>query len=294
MALVFIHGIAQDPDPAHQVTITKDWRDALAPHDQGGRIAAQPVRLAYYADILAARSDRAGVPDILEILFDQSAAAAGFAASVAREVLTTMDLRQNRSMGREASSSDTLQKLGQLYRPLRARLTPVRLAREPSRDSLLENLKRFLMEADTYFTEPAAAAEIDARVRGVLEGALAGGARPIIITHSLGTVIAYKLLSQMSANYALGQVPLLITMGSPLSLKVIRKRLPAPFVRAPIIASWRNHYDQRDFVAAGSPIPVNGDPQIRNHSRGNMQFPYHSADGYLQDPLLAGQVLAQI
>src|SRR3546814_13100985 len=64
---------------------------------------------------------------------------------------------------------------------------------------LIALLRRFLLEADIYFTTPAATAEIDTRVLHTLGPALAAGDRPVVAGHSLGSVIAYKLLAQRGA-----------------------------------------------------------------------------------------------
>src|SRR3546814_16147295 len=79
---------------------------------------------------------------------------------------------------------------------------------------LIALLRRFLLEADIYFTTPAATAEIDTRVLHTLGPALAAGDRPVVVGHSLGSVIAYKLLAQWEASGHAGQVRQFITMGS--------------------------------------------------------------------------------
>src|SRR3546814_15610511 len=62
MTLVFIHGIAQDPDPGHAGAITESWRGALAKHDGDGRIDAQLRLLCYYGDILHRYSRQRRLP----------------------------------------------------------------------------------------------------------------------------------------------------------------------------------------------------------------------------------------
>ena len=68
----------------------------------------------------------------------------------------------------------------------------------------------------------------------------------VIVSHSLGTVIAYWSLVEHMPN---ADVPLLITAGSPLGLNTIKKRLPQPLRIPHGVQRWLNVTDQEDIVA---------------------------------------------
>ena len=68
----------------------------------------------------------------------------------------------------------------------------------------------------------------------------------VIVSHSLGTVIAYWSLVEHMPN---ADVPLLITAGSPLGLNTIKKRLPQPLRIPHGVQRWINVTDQEDIVA---------------------------------------------
>src|SRR3546814_15192921 len=109
-----------------------------------------------------------------------------------------------------------------------------------------------------YCTTPAGAAESDTRVLHSLIPALAAGDRPVGFGHSLGSVIAWKLLAQWEAAGRAGQVRQFVTMGSPLALRTIRKRVPQPFRRPAFVAEWPNYYAATDMVAGGQGLPLAG------------------------------------
>lgn len=68
----------------------------------------------------------------------------------------------------------------------------------------------------------------------------------VIVSHSLGTVVAYWLLADRCRN---AEVPLLLTAGSPLGLDAIKDRLPHPLGIPSGVGRWLNVTDERDVVA---------------------------------------------
>jgi hypothetical protein len=89
-----------------------------------------------------------------------------------------------------------------------------------------------------YLRHPAARAAVDRIVAPALSG------RCVIVAHSLGTVVTYRLLK--SANEV--DARLLITLGSPLGIGPIRAAVvPRHAPRG--VANWINALDNRDTVA---------------------------------------------
>ena len=112
----------------------------------------------------------------------------------------------------------------------------------------------------------------------------------VVVGHSLGTVIAYDVLSE--PGFAASAVPLLVTLGSPLGYTetqdVITKplRLPAP------VQLWANFADPLDVVALDTSLAdeFQGAPRIIDARVDNPSPNNHAACGYLG----AGQVRATV
>ncbi|MEO9246334.1 hypothetical protein ABDK96_01390 [Citricoccus nitrophenolicus] len=158
---------------------------------------------------------------------------------------------------------------------------------------------------ESQFTDVAyylGCAEVREMVLDLVEEALAGVPRReplVIIAHSLGSVVAYDLLTRREPDRP---VSLLVTTGSPLGLPAVQKHLlghggvsPAPVpASVPAAAgSWHNGYDVRDVVAILNPLApylaeaVPG--QVRDLRIDTGQEP-HAVVGYLENPEMARAV----
>ena len=80
------------------------------------------------------------------------------------------------------------------------------------------------------------------------------GDEPIIlVTHSLGTVVGYRMLFEEAAQNT--SIPLFVTLGSPLSVKFIKKSVDEnPLVMPSNVIKWVNGYSNEDVVALGNPL----------------------------------------
>jgi pimeloyl-ACP methyl ester carboxylesterase len=113
----------------------------------------------------------------------------------------------------------------------------------------------------------------------------------VVVAHSLGTIVAYNVLSNRSASGL--EVPLFVTLGSPLGMRAITARLNKPLATPPRVKSWFNARDRRDVVALHPLDPEHFDvrPAIENHSGvDNFTDNRHSIDGYLADPQVARRI----
>jgi hypothetical protein len=127
--------------------------------------------------------------------------------------------------------------------------------------------------------------------------AVTPGIETIVVSHSLGTVVAYNVLRQR--GNALGwKIPLFVTVGSPLAVTEIRKaiRSLAP-IRCPECASaWFNAMDERDVVALYPLDPVQfplapPNPAIENKTNvRNKTENRHGIGGYLDDKEVARRI----
>ena len=88
----------------------------------------------------------------------------------------------------------------------------------------------------------------DERLKARIQQIMADAATDttVLIGHSLGSVVAYEFLQQSG-----GSVQLLLTIGSPLGLRMVRSQLPA---RGPLAARWVNVRDPNDPVTAAGPL----------------------------------------
>lgn len=115
------------------------------------------------------------------------------------------------------------------------------------------------------------------------------GERCVVVAHSLGSVVAYWLLTEMGSD---SSVPLLVTAGSPLGGESVKRRLPSPLGMPAGVEAWLNVSDPRDPVAihgelGGSTFPADIDnfSDIDNKAHGP-----HSIVGYLSDPRVATRI----
>ena len=143
------------------------------------------------------------------------------------------------------------------------------------------------------------------RMCGVLVDRLTPGAGPFaVVSHSQGTMIAYKTLVDLSKSRPDLRVPLFVTMGSPLGMQEVVDRmrgfigmkqglLPKP----PCVDRWVNIADRADPVAIDNdlahdyalPDPANNE----KHGIGvNPDWTHdpHSATGYLSTDFVRGAV----
>lgn len=148
-----------------------------------------------------------------------------------------------------------------------------------------------------YLTNPGIRAEIDEGV----SAALTPGTETVVVGHSLGSVIAYSLLRREGRAQG-WQVPLLLTVGSPLGVTAVRGavRSLASLRCPPCTAGWFNALDPGDPVAlvplTPDHFPLNPpEPEIVNYTAVRNHTPNrHGIGGYLSDAEVALQVYAAL
>ncbi|QJS99883.1 hypothetical protein G9272_05950 [Streptomyces asoensis] len=99
----------------------------------------------------------------------------------------------------------------------------------------LRQVRRYLHDGDVK-------ARVDARVEGTV-----GSKCRVLIGHSLGSVVAYEYLRRNPGH----GVELLLTLGSPLGLRMVRRHLHVGALEVP---AWVNVRDARDPVACAGPL----------------------------------------
>lgn len=129
---------------------------------------------------------------------------------------------------------------------------------------------------------------------GVLK-AMQPGIPTVVVSHSLGTLVAYNLLKNRGATLG-WEVPLFVTLGSPLAVTKIKEMI-TPIGHPKCVKKWFNAMDERDVVAlyplSKKYFPVT--PQIE--SKTDVRNPTenrHGISGYLSDPEVARRIHAAL
>lgn len=277
MNILMIHGIGQEASTKDELLI--QWIESLHAA-QPGLLDGKLVEMAYYGTTLAdwtngktmtavgmgAESTAVDVGDADELKF-LSAVMEEFASDHGideAEIEAAM----------ETAGNDVVPMDNFVARRLVGLLRVVEKI-SPAKGSLL---LRVIRQGHTYLSSPGAAKAVDSIVRPFLQRS-----PQVLITHSLGTVIAFKLLRELEAKGADIQIPLLITMGSPLGLDAFKAKLGAPRRKPAFVAQWINFYDPSDFVTLGKPLnEKNFASNIDNDGTvDNKTFNAHGIIGYL-------------
>lgn len=168
----------------------------------------------------------------------------------------------------------------------------------------LEDVRRYLENRD------GVAEAIRQSLIDELVGAWEAGDRVLVIGHSLGSVIAYDSLWQLSRRDRRREcIDLFLTLGSPLATRFIRKGLQGAGQRGlerypDNIVRWVNvsargemvalHQRVRPFFAAmqraGLVQSIEDIAGIYNHFRVADQLNVHKSYGYLHHPVVAGLI----
>jgi endonuclease G, mitochondrial len=106
-----------------------------------------------------------------------------------------------------------------------------------------ELVKRSFQDVHAYFFGGDKEA-----MRDVVRKALTGIDGPVVVlSHSLGTIIAYDVLRELAAGGL--DVPLFVTIGSPLGVTEVQDLITTPLEVPAVVDKWLNVSDLRDLVA---------------------------------------------
>ena len=111
----------------------------------------------------------------------------------------------------------------------------------------------------------------------------------VVVGHSLGSVVAYRVLLEQVAKVKLRRY---VTVGSPLGIRTIASKLGVLKNPAADLL-WYNAYDERDIVAL-NPLKdpyFKTDPEITNYNQiRNQTDNRHGIIGYLNDTTVAQRI----
>jgi hypothetical protein len=142
-------------------------------------------------------------------------------------------------------------------------------------------------QVDGYLNRPHVRKAVDNIVRPTLNQG-----RTLVVSHSLGTVVTYLLLKELSGRL---NVPLYFTIGSPLGIEAVVRRVK-PITTPNVMNAWVNAADERDYVALVSSLKSPTYPSIITnitdiHNHGDDA---HSISEYLKHKSVAERIAAAL
>lgn len=284
--LVLVHGRAQEhKDP---LAVKQEWLSAL---DVGAHHVGRPldlpddrIRLPYYGqtlyDLVSGDPERAAEV-VVRGSEDGPNAEEQFVREAVLEIAEHAGITESQVL---AETGEDVVERGPLnWRWVRATLTA------------LDRLPNVSAWSVALATRDVYQYLNNVRVRDTIEDgvrqALDGTDEAVVVSHSLGTVVAYNLLRREAAARG-WKVPLLITLGSPLAVTTIARTL-RPVSWPDPVGTWFNAYDPQDIVAL-HPLttPWFGVDGIDNYGKvDNPTSNQHGISGYLSDPRVAATIL---
>lgn len=283
MRLLFVHGIAQQDYSEQQ--LLGIWTDHLLDHGaDAAKLAAASPEMAYYGKELFkwTSGDSGGAISMGPV---GDSAEAVFIAKALNEIAAANGIDEDQieaEMGRSGAATPQSTWLGRravAVLSLIERLSPLR-------GSIAAKVVR---QAYTYLANPGARKAIDDLVRPRL-----GSGKLVVVSHSLGTVVAFTLLRALAAQGHDLEVPLFVTLGSPLAISEVKKQVAGNWAVPGNVGQWLNFYDKGDPVTLGRSLASGFaagivDTVVNNNTRNG-----HSIAGYLDDHELVDQLNAAL
>lgn len=143
----------------------------------------------------------------------------------------------------------------------------------------------FTRDVYVYLTNKSVRKTID----GIVSAALSDGPC-VVVGHSLGSVVGYNVLRNASPKIGVQKY---VTVGSPLGLTAIKRKLDSPLAMPKCAHGWFNAMDKRDVVALHpldstnfNIIPaIENKTDVDNHTENR-----HGIAGYLDDATVAKRI----
>lgn len=290
--LVLVHGRAQQGKDS--VALKAEWIDSLraglAKSDLELPVPESAIRFPFYGDTLVDLVAGRTGDDVAAVIVrgtGEDEAAQAFLEEVVLEVRESTGLSDEEVL--EAAGHDDV--VGRGFQNSRLVLGILRaLDRHVPRASG-PALALATSDVYHYLHNPGIGRAIADGVRA----AMTPGVESVVVGHSLGSVVAYRLLKE-EGPAAGWSVPHLITVGCPLGVGAIRRRL-SPIGHPSVAGAWFNALDPHDVVAL-RPLedPWFGiDPAVTNKTDVVNETPnQHGISGYLEDAEVARRIHAAL
>lgn len=288
--LVLVHGRAQEKKDS--IALKAEWIEALneglAKSNLSLPVAEKDVRFPFYGDTLYDLVDGASAENAAQIIVrgqQGDAAEKTFVRAVLEEVRQKNGITENQLA---AIAGEGVVERG----PLNWEWVQTILSAIDRHVPYGSGTSIALATYDVY--QYLKNSNIRKVIDDGVSAAITPGLETVVVSHSLGTVVAYNLLQQRGRLVG-WNVPLFVTVGSPLAVTEIRKTLKfiAPTRCPECVSQWFNAMDDRDVVALYPLTPENFpldpvEPSIENKiDVKNKTTNRHGIAGYLDDKVVA-------
>ncbi|WP_461074906.1 lipase family protein [Streptomyces deserti] len=234
--IVGVHGVGKQRLGAH--TLLKDWEPALADgldRADGPKLASGDLRMAFYGDLFRPAGHTLAVGDPLFTASDVDEGDEGLESELLLEWWAAC-ARTDPAV--PPPGADTLTRSPRAVQTALRVLQHSRFFAEVSLRALVFDLK----QVHRYLTDDVLRAAARSRVEELI-----GPDTRVVVAHSLGSVVAYEALCARSEDH---QVRTLVTLGSPLGMRMVHDRLRPEPGAWPGTVRWTNVVDEGDVVAA--------------------------------------------
>ncbi|MFF8597927.1 alpha/beta hydrolase [Streptomyces sp. NPDC015232] len=157
---------------------------------------------------------------------------------------------------------------------------------------MLGQVARYLNRAESDGTTT-----LDQRIRARVADCLDPHGPNVVVAHSLGTVVALETLHEQAAGEHPVDVPLFVTLGSPLGIRTAVGPRVRPHLGTPDnVGRWLNFWDRDDLVAARPRLEDFVKPNASavapvSHRVDSDGLWVHPAATYLAQPAVAGPLV---
>ena len=242
MRLIFLHGINQDGrDPKE---LKRQWiADLEAGIGRPNALAGTDIAMPYYGDALVAaaslksgaiaqglsESDERDLAHFLVEGLDEQASAVGISKTAIAE-----EQELAPAVGTVVPQGFPMDRRINAIVSLLERVSPLH------GDLAL----RLLGQAYAYLKNVNARRAVDDIVRPALEGGPA-----VVVSHSLGTIVGFAALRERARKGHPADVPLFVTIGSPLALSTVQRAIGPTFANPAGVGRWMNLRDPDDLIS---------------------------------------------
>jgi len=295
MKLVFIHGRSQEKkDP---VQLKADWIQALLKGFASIQAKAPEnleIVFPYYGDLLFEETERVASKEFRELI--DKGAADPAASPPAEEQEFVRDLVMQMAAGQDVSREEVeAEAYGQQLVDRGVQNWKVVLAALRLLDKVpgvaSTSVELFTRDVWAYLSRKG----VRDAVNKLVAAAIPETEPCVVVSHSLGTIVAYNLLMDRKVR---ANVRKFITLGSPLGIDAIQDRLPSdspPRVAPEGVGHWFNARDSRDVVALYdiSSKKFRGNPAVQNYGKvKNRSENRHGIREYLHNAVVAAEISA--
>ena len=275
MRIILVHGINNENNSSEG--IIDGWLAAIKPHMDPAifsRMRSADIAAPFYGKVLHEWTEKRGrgAAPIAQAAGDPDSDEARFYKRALEEFLPAVGVSESEIRAMEDTTAPVEQGL-----PHDRRLLALLRALETISPLKGQAVLRLIPQAFTYLNRQGATRDIDQIVRPYLSGDPC-----IVIAHSLGTIVTFRLLRGEPG----ADVPFYLTLGSPLAVQAVKLAIGPPFGRCSRIKRWVNAIDPNDAVTVGRALTPttfgNGIENIGDVDNGS-EDP-HSVARYLTSP----------